>query len=113
MSIRLKAGVSLRGMRPEVLFAINVADPVYARYEVECVVTAGADSEHSRGSLHYVGLAADLRTQHLGLTMEQKLAIREELEKRLGSEYDVVLEDPNGPKEHIHVEFQPKGALNA
>lgn len=102
--IRVKKGVDLSGLRPEILLAIVVADSVYARHGEECVVTSVREGTHGRGSLHFVGLAVDFRTKRID--PDKVRSIAEEIGSRLGAQYDVVLK-PN----HIHVEFQPKVAL--
>ncbi len=104
--IRIKPGVSVRGLRPELVLALVVAKQVFAPRQVECVITSGTDGKHSHGSLHYVGQALDFRTREL--TLEQQDRVKQELQERLGAEYDVVLEAT-----HIHIEFQPKGPAQA
>lgn len=108
--IRLKEGVSLRGCKSEILFALQVAEGVWtSKGAPELVVTCGSDGRHHRGSLHYLGQAVDLRTYNLpgGYRGQGAQEATEELQDRLGDEYDVVLEF-----NHVHIEFQPKGALN-
>lgn len=99
--IKLKIGVMLRGLTPQTLLAIQVAEGVYADFGHETIVTSVCDGVHSRGSLHYVGLAVDFRTRHLAAGDNFKVA--GELKDRLGLEFDVVLE-----RDHIHVEYQPE-----
>lgn len=95
--IRIKEGVNLAGLRPEMLLAINAAEGVWGKAPV--TVTSALDGKHGRGSLHYVGLAVDLRTRDIMAPEAKALS----LGKELGAQYDVVLES-----NHIHVEFQPK-----
>ena len=110
MALRLKdASVQLTGLRPELLFALIVADQVYTEAGAEfTTVTSVNDGEHSHTSLHYAGAAADLRIRDPytgesvfdGRTPEQVAgAIRD----RLGIDYDVILEST-----HIHIERQEK-----
>ena len=96
--MRIKEGVRVHGLRGEMVIALVIADQLYWEKDEELVVTSAMEGEHMRGSLHYVGLAADLR-----LPETNSHSLRGELAARLGSDYDVVLEP-----EHIHVEFQPK-----
>lgn len=102
MTIWLKDGVKPAGMRPELLLGMIVALSVYQKYEYDFVITSLLDSKHSRGSLHYSGAAVDLRTRHM--KQEHKRLIANEINEALGPDYDVILE-----KDHIHMEFQPKG----
>jgi len=100
---RLKEGVSVSGLRPEILLAWDIADQVYEDYGVdECWLTSGQDSRHKWGSLHFVGLAIDLRTRNIpDNTLKGSITIM--TRKHLGKQYDVVLES-----DHLHIEFQPK-----
>ena len=100
--MRLKPGVSLRGVQPETVAGMLIADGVCNDRMYELVVTSTTDGKHSTGSLHYVGHAFDMRTRDLSTRDAQALAGA--LRESLGQEFDVVVE-----KTHIHVEFQPKG----
>jgi len=99
--ISCKPGVKANGMKPEILFAIMVADQIYSECGAECVITEITGGKHGHQSLHYVGYAVDLRTRHL--TGEQAASIVSDLKSALTDEYDVILES-----NHIHIEFQPK-----
>lgn len=99
--MKIKSGVRVFGIRPEMVLALGIAEPLFIKAGVEMVVTAVIDGKHSRGSLHYAGAAADLRIRHLPLGGAEN--IYGDLISALGSDYDVVLE-----KSHIHIEFQPK-----
>ena len=96
-----KPGARIAFLRTALFHAVHVADQVYAAHgEPETVVTSGTEGTHSPGSLHYVGLAVDLR---LPLDRNKSEAIRRELAERLGADFDVVLE-----ADHLHVEVDPK-----
>lgn len=99
--IEIKEGVKVNGLRTEILLAIVLADRVYSDYGISCVLTEVTGGKHGRASLHYVGLAVDLRTRDMPSGIAEEIV--QELKKALGSQYDVVLE-----KDHIHIEFQPK-----
>lgn len=97
----IKDGARIAGLRPEMAVALIVATEVYREHGFSVVVTEGTGGRHSAGSLHYVGLALDLRTRDIpGVTVS---AIWAQLRSSLGMEYDVVLES-----DHLHLEFQPK-----
>lgn len=98
--ISLKPGVEAKGVKPETLLGLIVADGVYTAEGVPCVVTSLLDGEHKEGSLHYEGLAADLRTRDF--SPDRAALVATVLGQRLGTGYDVVLE-----KDHIHMEFDP------
>jgi len=95
--------VRAHGLSTNLLLALFIADQVYRELGYEMVVRHLKDGKHKRASLHYIGNAGDLRTWDVDA---EEIVIQ--LRKRLGSEYDVVLEDKGGPNEHIHLEYQPK-----
>lgn len=109
--IRLKPGVQFQGrkrtstgrtkvvrIRPEILFAIQVAEGVWERQGVELVITSLFDGEHMEKSKHYTGEAADFRSFNL----PNKEEATRELQKRIGPSFQVILEET-----HIHVEYDP------
>ena len=107
--MQLKPGVRVAGIAPELTLALVVAKSIYAQHSVDLVVTSLVDGKHSRASLHYIGHAADLRTNNLpgGSQGPTAQAIGDQLRRAIGEDYDVVVES-----DHIHVEFQPKTGLN-
>lgn len=110
--IRIKSGVRIGGLRPELMLAISVAESVWLKHgATELVITSAADGKHKRGSEHYAFLAVDLRTHTLGLVLDVRKAAVAELQERLGPDYDVIFEDENLPTEHAHCEFDPKEQL--
>ncbi len=102
--LMLKPGVRVTGMRPEILFAIVAAERAYQKAGHDCVLTACVDGRHTTGSLHYAGLAVDLRTRDVpAAELKDLLAC---IRDSLGPDYDVILE-----ADHLHIEFQPKLSL--
>jgi len=99
--VSLKQGVSVRGMSPQILLAVIVAESVYREKGSPLVLTSVCDGNHSHGSLHYQGNAVDLRIW--GMDQLKQREVHAALSTALGHEYDVVLET-----DHIHVEWQPK-----
>ncbi len=116
--MRLKTGVRLAGLRPQMNVAFMVAKEEFAKYGVELIITSVNDSDHGYGSLHFSGGAFDARTKHIdtlkmqsayGLNaLDVKRKIHQAIKKNLGAEFDVLLEFIGRPNEHIHIEFQPK-----
>lgn len=109
--LKLKdVGVIVVGLRPEMYFALGIADRAYADEGLECVVTAGLNGDHNTGSLHSQGAAVDLSNKDC--TAEQHLNILVKLQRLERYGFDVVDEQPGqtgkttGP--HFHCEFQPK-----
>lgn len=76
----------------------------------DMVITAGNNGKHMQNSKHYSGEALDFRTHHL--TNEQCKALISEIRRRLGKDYDVILEDSGGPNEHGHAEYDPKNTVS-
>lgn len=101
--IILKPGVRIVGIRPELLLAIMVVEGVFALRNKTLTITAVIDGTHSRGSLHYAGMAFDVRARELppGEADEVANLIR----ASLGGDFDVVVE-----ADHMHIEYQPKEA---
>ena len=104
MTHRVKHGVTF-GKTAAIAVLHIVVGQVFAKWGVDCIVTSGTDGTHRTGSLHYFGLAFDFRTRTVPAS--SRAGLRDEIAKRLGSNYDVVLES-----DHLHVEYDPKGDGN-
>lgn len=96
----LKPGVQAKGIGNEILEAILTAQAVYIEAGQQFIITALMDGKHMPDSLHYKGMAVDLRTRELFNTTPQNIVNL--LKARLGYKYDVVLES-----DHIHIEYDP------
>lgn len=102
--MKLKTGVRILGVRPEVVLAMIITQDLYEDYGYEFVVTSCTDGRHRRASLHYTGCAFDCRTWELPTYgTEERRDVVADLQARLGSDFDVVDE-----ADHLHIEFQPK-----
>ena len=100
-----KDGVKIAGVRPEILIGLDIAEEIYKGRTLPMWVTSVTDGQHMNGSLHYKGLAADLRTKGTGSASP----LCNDLKKALNPlGFDVILEDLEGDNEHIHIEFDPK-----
>lgn len=100
--MRLKdSSVQIQGIRPEMMFAIIVADQEYTKLGHELVITSINDGAHSLTSLHYSGCAIDMRTSMLTIKEAQHVTLK--IKEKLGLDYDVLYET-----NHIHLEFQPR-----
>lgn len=105
--VQLVEGVSLTGLEKPLLTALHVAKEIFDDYGVDCVVTSANDGAHKSGSLHYLGLAFDLRTRHLKpqyvsliyVKLQRALKEYRDLDGMKGR-FDVVLES-----NHLHIEF--------
>lgn len=106
-AVKFKTGVTL-DLRPEMARALPLIEQAHTDVGITrgALITSGTDGEHSAESLHYVGLAVDLRTRDLTAVQVAKLVAA--LRKRLNGSatanrpYQVVVEAT-----HIHVEYQP------
>jgi hypothetical protein len=100
----LKPGVNPKGLRPEILIAVIVANEVWSLHGHNLVITSITDGQHGENSYHYDGLAIDCRTHYFD-GIDEIHEVARELRDRLGSLYDVVVEQT-----HIHIEFDERRA---
>jgi hypothetical protein len=105
-TLLIKPGVRITGIRPELLIAVIAAERVFDHAGHDLMLTACIDGKHMAGSLHYSGLAVDIRTKNVPVTGVPELIAR--IKACVGGDFDVILE-----ADHIHVEFQPKNAITA
>ncbi len=102
--MQLKPGVKIDKLQPQALLGIVVVNSIFEReHWPELVITAGNDSVHKKGSLHYVGQAFDIRTRDLIQNQVKEAYLTEQIRGSLGVDFDVVLE-----KDHAHIEYDPK-----
>lgn len=98
--MQLKTGVKIRGIAPELLLGLFIADRIYKeKFQTEMVVTSVIDGVHMQGSKHYLGQGADLRIW--GLEAKVKVVVNE-LKLALDENFDIVEEG-----DHIHLEYDP------
>jgi hypothetical protein len=106
--VRLKADgddCRIAGLEPEALLGMIVLAETYrGLFGRRILWTECTGGEHKAGSLHYVGLAADFRTNDL--TQEQQMSLFTDGRSDLGGDFDLVNEGDHG-----HLEFQPKRAM--
>lgn len=101
--MRVKKGVRVSGLQPEMRRVLVVFESIFKSYGVAhgITITSTNDSVHSAGSLHPYGYAVDLRRWSVNGKINGKLKqIIHKAEFQLGSRYDIILE-----KTHIHIEF--------
>lgn len=106
-----------RDMHPSMWMAREVARALHVEMtKQDLVITSGRRKKSPGGSsLHEIGQAMDLRVWALDSAQRQH-AYAEELQKRLGEDFDVIVEGPaardvryQNRVAHIHVEYDPKG----
>lgn len=99
MPIKLKSGVSLLGIQPQIVLAILIAESCFQGQTMTVTSVTDHAVGRSKSSRHKSGLAFDLRTYNL----QSPELTAESIRDSLGNEFDVVLES-----DHIHVEWDPK-----
>ena len=99
--MKLKKGIKVIGIRPELLLALIVADGIYLKKGKELVITSINEGKHSVTSFHYSGNGVDLRTRYF--SRSKQLKVVEELKGNLTADYFVKLES-----DHIHLQYQPR-----
>lgn len=95
--MKIKLGVRLNGLRPEMLIVLMIVKPILERYQQELVVTSALDSKHSRKSRHYVGCGLDIRTRDIVGDVNEVVG---KIKADLGEEFYVAFE-----VNHIHISF--------
>lgn len=106
--LMLKPSVDIRGLRPEMVVALLVLHDAFRTVapDVPLVITSALDGDHRVTSYHYSGLALDIRTKTL--TRPQLALIASLVRGSLTTTpktFDVIIEDQEGPNEHMHIEF--------
>ena len=97
----VKDGTTLLGLHPKMQIANCIVAVIYFKNGFKFRLTAGVDQfGHSAKSFHPKGRACDWGIQ--GLSIQQVKDLRDEIDLKLGPDYDIVLE-----KDHIHGEYDP------
>jgi len=91
--------INIWGLQPQMQPVLYWAEKVWEEHGQELVITSARDGMHSAGSLHYYGLAVDLRTRYF--EEPEAILVAEELGGKLPVSFDVIRH-----KTHIHVEHQ-------
>lgn len=102
--------VDLTALCPELSRLANIVDTCYSAFGALAIVTATTNGHHMPGSLHYRGLAFDLRVKHLGEYPKQRsvyTCLKHTIQEQYPNLYDVLLEDGGGVNAHIHCEASP------
>ena len=73
---------------------------------VDVLITSGNDSTHMTGSKHYTYEALDIRSKNFP-SVAAKQHFMDAVMKRLGSGYQMILENEGKVQEHFHLEFDP------
>ncbi len=109
--MNLKEGVLFDRIHAATLYAMAKAEEIMGpilrakKEPKEPTVTALMDGHHMATSLHYVGLAVDIRSHDL--TAEEIAQVTADLKKALGGDYDVIME-ATGTNAHYHIEVSDR-----
>lgn len=103
--LKLKEGVRLASLQPQMLVVVLVMNELYAKNHVDCTITSAADGKHKDHSSHYSGNAMDFRIW--GLSEPQCKVIVSDAQSALGEDFYVLLES-----DHIHVQYKPRRPLS-
>lgn len=105
--MQLKSGVGLTALQPQMIVAVLVIKEIWEEIAQSepLVITSCNDGTHSYKSRHHIGMAMDFRTKTLGRHLVGEFVNK--IKAQLDKDFDIVLEDLNGPNEHLHVEYDP------
>jgi len=94
----VKAGVDISRLKRKIRRTLSLVHSVFRKYGIEMVVVSTYEGDHDPSSLHYANDAYDVRWK-----VEYPSEIINEIRKKLGKDFNVVLE-----KDHLHIEYNPK-----
>lgn len=96
--MRIKKGLSIEKLDEKLKSNLKLIEDTCKFLEGKkyvVTITSTNDGKHMKGSLHYLNRAIDIRSRDMKYPVGNTLNIR----KKLGKNYDVILE-----KDHIHIE---------
>jgi hypothetical protein len=99
--MRVKHGVDIFGIQPELVLGMLIVDAAFGAYGRDAVLTSVCDGKHSQRSLHYKGMAFDVRTRDV--PEDDQDSIVDLIRANLPKDWDIVLETT-----HLHVEYDRK-----
>ncbi len=105
--ILLKFGAKIAGLKPEILLGLMIVNSVFEKYKVDLIITECTGGNHMENSLHYKGLAADIRSKHIQ-SRKDKNDILNDCRELLGANFDFIIEALDTANEHFHVEMDLK-----
>lgn len=96
--MKIKFGVKVEGLNSQILIILPMLEDLMRYAGSELVITSALEGVHMKNSLHYVGLAVDIRLPYTQEALNCQFV--KTLQLFLGKDFDVVLEG-----DHIHIEF--------
>jgi hypothetical protein len=105
--IKFKRGVTIFGIKPEMIVALMVVEGVYADIlNKDVTVTAVTDGTHT-SIVHYLGYGVDVRTRDDNSSKQWSDEVKQELckclKERLPKGFDIVIHSS-----HFHLEYDPR-----
>ena len=107
--MRIKEGVDLSDLQPEMVRACQIIDLIYEEAGYECWITSGREGGHHGQPVggddrdpHYLGKAVDFRIHTV--PPEARLALVDTIRLALGDRYVVLWENKGTDLEHLHVQ---------
>jgi hypothetical protein len=100
MKIFFKTGVDLSGIDLKMFLIIAKIAAIFESYSEKLTITSALDGTHLSNSLHYKGLAIDIRTRDLSKSFRSRIV--QVLTANLGETLDIIDEI-----DHIHIEYDP------
>jgi hypothetical protein len=100
--MRIKQGVKVQGIKPEILLALQLIDGVYRDYEY---IITSVWRERGPKSLHPYGYAVDFI--YRGVEHDAAIRMTENFKKVIGEQYDLIYHDA-GSGYHWHLEYDPR-----
>ena len=65
MQFSIKPGVKISNMKPQTVLGLLAAYDVFRNANLDLVLTSAMEGNHKTNSLHYAGLAFDIRNRHI------------------------------------------------
>lgn len=104
--IQFKIGVNLKYLNP-ILW--DYLKELEKNWDDDIIITSVNDGTHSKTSLHYDGMAVDLRTKHLDIMKTTNFLNECRRTARIRPEFIMIqVVDEIKSKQHIHVEMDRK-----
>jgi len=103
--MKIKKGVDLSILQPQMVLAAMVVETAFQGYE--CTITSGCEHVEHRlpHSKHYTGNALDFRLRNVPNNVARNLILIR-AKDALPDDFDLVMSGKNAPC--LHVEFDPK-----
>ena len=117
--MKLKEAVIPRGLKPQTLLAIFIAEQVYTENGFKLVLTSmgegyKGDGVHGDNSYHYDGYAFDIRVRSGNYPSSEypdhamAVVMAQQIRQRIGAGYDVIFGEDVNHMNHMHIEYNSR-----